>query len=88
MKNSTSLILKNAGQASMEAVLILLVVTIVAIKISSLAKSEGLMRNVVEGPWSSIRGMVENGVWVRHTDSKSMHPNHRARHQSRQGDST
>ena len=31
----------------MEAVLILLVVTIVAIKISSLAKSEGLMRNVV-----------------------------------------
>lgn len=88
MKKPNTLLFENAGQASMEAVLILLIVTILAIQISSLAKSEGLMRNVVEGPWSSIRGMVEDGVWVRHTDSKSLHPNHRARHQSRQGDST
>lgn len=76
------------GQASMEAVLILIVVTVIAIQISSLAKSQGLAQKVVEGPWSSIRGMVEDGVWVRHTESKSLHPNHLIRHQSRRGDDT
>lgn len=72
----------------MEAVLLMIIVTIVAIKISSLAKSEGLMRNVVEGPWAPIRGMIEDGVWVKYTSSKSLHPNHLIRHQSKKGDST
>lgn len=70
----------------MEAVLILAIVTMVGLKISSMAKSEGYMRHVVEGPWGSIRGMIEDGVWVNYTDAKSLHPNHRARHQSTKGD--
>jgi hypothetical protein len=76
------------GQASMEAVLLLVIVTIVAIKISSLAQSEGLMRNVVEGPWGPIRGMIEDGVWMKYQNSKPLHPNHLIRHQSKKGDTT
>lgn len=81
--------LKNeAGQATMEAVLLMIAFTFVALKATSYAKDNGLIANVVEGPWSPIRGMIEDGVWKRHTDSKSLHPNHRARHQSREGDTT
>jgi hypothetical protein len=76
------------GQASMEAVLLLVIVTIVAIKISSLAQSQGLMRSVVEGPWAPIRGMIEDGVWMKYQSSRPLHPNHIIRHQSKQGDRT
>ncbi len=77
-----------SGQATMEAVLLLLIFVIVGMKISSVAKEQGFMRHVVEGPWAPIRGMIEDGVWMKYTDSKTLHPNHFKRHQSRKGDTT
>ena len=79
-------LLVQTGQATMEAVLLTAVVIIFATGISSYARTEGLLAKIVEGPWSPMRGMIENGVWVRHTDAKTLHPNHRARHQSRVGE--
>lgn len=76
------------GQATMEAVLIMLVVVTVATKITSYAQDTGVLQKVVEGPWSPMRGMIEDGVWMRHTLSKPYHPNQFPRHQSRQGDET
>lgn len=78
----------NGGQATMEAVLIMIVIAMIATKISSVFKDRGLLAGVVEGPWSPIRGMIEDGVWKKHTISKPMHPNHKRRHQSVQGDTT
>ena len=72
----------------MEAVLLLLVVVIIAVKISSIAKEQGFMRNVVEGPWQPIRGMIEDGVWMKYTNSKPLHPNQFNRRQTRKGDTT
>lgn len=83
---STTILLKQAGQATMEGVLLTVLVVAVAGSVSSYARSEGLLAKIVEGPWSPMRGMIENGVWVRYNDSKTLHPNHRARHQSRQGE--
>ncbi|MDZ4083240.1 MAG: hypothetical protein U1E10_09910 [Bdellovibrionales bacterium] len=79
---------KQSGQATMEAVLIMLVVVTVATKITSYAQDTGVLQKVVEGPWSPMRGMIEDGVWMRHTLSKPYHPNQFPRHQSRQGDET
>lgn len=70
----------------MEAVLILVVAVALATKVSSYAKSQGFVRNIVEGPWSPIRGMIEDGVWMKHTISKPAHPNQWKRHQSRKGE--
>lgn len=78
--------LSQAGQATMEAVLLTVVVAIVATMISNYARSSGMMADIVEGPWAPMRGMIENGVWVRYNESKAMHPNHLARHQSKKGD--
>lgn len=77
-----------SGQATMEAVLVMVVATMVTMKIGSYFRDNGLLASVVEGPWSPIRGMIEDGVWKKHTISKEMHPNHKRRHQSTQGDST
>jgi hypothetical protein len=73
-----------AGQASMEAVLIMIIITSLAMKVSSIAKERGFVANIVEGPWSPIRGMIEDGVWEKHTVSKGLHPNNKIRHQSTQ----
>ena len=72
----------------MEAVLIMIVTMSVALKISNYASESGFIRNIVEGPWGTVRGMIEDGVWTNYTDSKTLHPNHLKRHQSKRGDDT
>jgi len=85
---SKSTYLNQSGQATMEAVLIMLVVVTVATKITNYASQTGVLQQIVEGPWSPMRGMIEDGVWMRHTLSKPYHPNQFPRHQSRRGDET
>lgn len=75
-----------AGQATMEAVLILVIIVGLTSQISRFAKGQEFVRKLVEGPWEPIRGMIEDGVWVRYTNSKPLHPNHKIRHQSKSGD--
>ena len=75
------------GQATMEAVLLMIVVVSIVTAISRTSINQGFVRNIVEGPWSPIRGMIEDGVWMRHTISKPHHPNQFQRHQSKRGDS-
>ncbi|MDX9731148.1 MAG: hypothetical protein RBT63_05200 [Bdellovibrionales bacterium] len=75
------------GQATMEAVLLMIVFVSIGLKLSNIAKEQGFLRNIVEGPWSPMRGMIEDGVWMRHTISKSQHPNQIDRHQSTAGQS-
>lgn len=76
------------GQASMEAVLIMVVLVVLFAKISSVAKDQGFLAKIVEGPWSMVRGMIEDGVWEKQASSKALNPNHKKRHQSTKGDAT
>jgi hypothetical protein len=72
------------GVATMEAVLLMIVFTSVALMFSNRATERGFMRDIVQGPWSPIRGMIEDGVWQRHNASKTAHPNNFSRRQSTQ----
>jgi hypothetical protein len=84
--NSFRMLRNQSGQATMEAVLIMIAIMSVVTVISRTATNQGFIRNIVEGPWSPLRGMIEDGVWMRHTISKSHHPNQFPRHQSKRGD--
>lgn len=76
-----------SGQATMEAVLIMIAIVSIVTVISRTSINQGFVSNIVEGPWSPLRGMIEDGVWMRHTISKPHHPNQFPRHQTKRGDS-
>jgi hypothetical protein len=77
-------LLSKRGVATMEAVLLMIIFTSVALMFSNRATERGFMRDIVQGPWSPIRGMIEDGVWQRHNASKTGHPNNFSRRQSTQ----
>ena len=80
-------VLRNqSGQLTIEAILIMTVLTAISISFSRFAKSGNLVANVVEGPWKPIQGMIENGVWESGDKAKSHHPSNRGRHSSNRGD--
>jgi hypothetical protein len=74
------------GQLTIEAILIMTVLTSIAISFSRFAKSNNLVASVVEGPWRPIQGMIEDGVWETGDKAKSHHPSNRSRHSSNQGE--
>jgi hypothetical protein len=80
------ILLSRAGQMTIEMMLIAVLMTGVAISISKYARSSGFMASLVEGPWTRIQGMIEDGVWMPSAQSKSFHPNLKKRHASEKGD--
>lgn len=77
--------LGQAGQMTIEMILIMTILLGVAISVSELARSSGFMASLVEEPWSVVQGMIENGVWVNAADAKALHPNLRKRHGTPEG---
>lgn len=73
------------GQLTMEAVLILAIFSSLALFVMKTARTQGWAASVVEGPWGTIRGMIEDGVWQNAKDSKANHPGQFKRHHSHQG---
>jgi hypothetical protein len=73
-----------AGQLTIEMILLTLVMLGVALTISNEAKKYGLVASLVEGPWQPMQGMIENGVWKNSADAKAYHPGGIARHGTRQ----
>ncbi len=74
------------GQLTIEAILIMVVLTSIALTFSRFVKSNNLIASVVEGPWKPIQGMIENGVWETGDKAKSHHPSNRSRHSSNRGE--
>lgn len=74
------------GQASLEAVLMMILSLAIAISASHYLRDQGVLANLVEGPWLPLKGMIEDGVWIKAPLSKSQHPNHKKRQQSVAGD--
>ncbi|OFZ19472.1 MAG: hypothetical protein A2Z20_05475 [Bdellovibrionales bacterium RBG_16_40_8] len=65
MKNSR-------GQMTVELVLMMVVTVSIGVGISKFMNDNRVVRNLVEGPWDSLAGMIQNGVWGGTNDD---HPN-------------
>lgn len=63
MKTRKLLTSKNSGQASVEAVLAVVIIVTVAMYTSQQFRSRKILASLVEGPWSYIDGMAQHGVW-------------------------
>jgi hypothetical protein len=63
------------GQITLEAILILAILTGVAVYSTKYMRSEKILASIVEGPWLPVRGMIEDGVWKNAGDSKNYNPN-------------
>jgi hypothetical protein len=74
------------GQFTIEAVLILAVLVSFSLFVFKTARSEGWAKDLVEGPWKTVRGMIEDGVWIKAGDSKTYHPHKKGRHGTYIGD--
>lgn len=75
-----------SGQMTIEAILIMTILTAVSISLSRYFQNQGLLADVVEGPWKPIQGMIEDGVWASGDKAKSQHPSHFSRHSSNAGE--
>ncbi len=62
------------GQATIEAVLIVVVLLSAAIYVSQQFRSRKTMASLVEGPWSYIDGMAQYGVWGTPKRVKKLNP--------------
>lgn len=75
-----------SGQLTIEAILIMTILTSISIYFSRYVKSNELLASVVEGPWKPIQGMIENGVWQSGDKAKAQHPSQKQRHSSNIGE--
>lgn len=80
------MIKNRAGQITIEAVLVLALLMSAIFAISNQLKSGQYISKMVEGPWSYLAGMIENGIWMPAASGKAKHPNQITRHGSPRGD--
>jgi hypothetical protein len=73
------------GQMTIEMVLLAVVLASVMMTFQNYAVKNGFAATFIEGPWSVVRGMAENGVWMHYKDASAYHPSHIMRHGSDQG---
>lgn len=75
--------IKNSrGQMTIEAILLLTIFIGIFLLAQKTFKSKKYISQMVEGPWSYVQGMIEDGVWLSASNSKSKNPNLFNRHAS------
>ncbi len=75
--------LNQKGQATIEAVLIMVVMVGVFQLITNKFKEDDLIKEYIQKPWQSrVAGMIENGAWGTPDETNPLHPNRLARHSS------
>ena len=77
---------KQSGQMSLEMVLIMIVFAAAVLYISNTMRKGQYLQNLVQGPWSYLAGMIENGNWAPVSEARSNHPNQSQRFVSYKGD--
>lgn len=70
---------KLSGQASIEMALMLTVIVFVSLTVASSFKNNQYFANLVTGPWQSLSGLIQNGVWGDPQKTMAQHPNQFAR---------
>ena len=79
MKHNRNIISSKKGQMTVETVLIISILVF----LSFLVKKElfddsdnNPIYKFISGPWLSVAGMMESGVWANRADAREKHPNH------------
>lgn len=68
------------GQLIIEAILIIVVLMAVTFTIANFFKSQELIKQLITGPWQSLAGVIQNGVWGTPAATNASHPNGHGRH--------
>lgn len=63
------------GQVLVEAVLLLVLVVGMWSVFAKFAKQKKWFENLISGPWQTMSGMIETGVWQPPAQSRGKHPN-------------
>lgn len=77
---------KETGQFTIEAILLMAAMISISLYIGQELRNRRMAAILVEGPWQPVRGMIENGVWVDPKTGKTLHPSHKSRHASGEGE--
>lgn len=86
VKKKRTALYNQKGQVTIEAILLMIFSVALFTFISKKFKDEGYVEKLVKGPWNSVAGMIENGVWGTPQETVSFHPNLMDRHMSLQGE--
>jgi hypothetical protein len=76
---------KQSGQLTIEAILILTVIVAIMLTVYNKAHNDGWMKALVEGPWKPLQGMIEDGVWEKAGTSMADNPSLKKRHGTNKG---
>jgi hypothetical protein len=83
---SNKILRSQAGQVSVEYIMITVVLVGLALSVKKFIISENMLGNFVQKPWDMVAGMIETGVWGEPNKVRPMHPGHIARHNSLAGE--
>lgn len=68
-------ILNQKGQFLVEGILLMIVSLAVFIAGMNTLNSNHALSNMFAGPWDTIAGMIESGVWAPSAQAAKSHPN-------------
>ena len=75
--------LKNKkGQMTIEMVLMAVLFMAMTIKIAEYFKANDVVAKLVAGPWLSLNGMIQAGIWAPPEEARKAHPVRLMRHQT------
>jgi hypothetical protein len=68
------------GQYTIEAVLLLLIFTGIVATAGATMKKNEFVKRLVQGPWTNLSGMFQNGIWAPPLAGQPAHPTTHSRH--------
>lgn len=78
--------MNSRGQIAVEAVLLATVILALIITVSESFRRQGILSNLVEGPWTYVDGMARHGVWAPRQRAMSLDPNFSPRRASQRAE--
>jgi hypothetical protein len=69
-----------SGQLIVEAVLIIAVFLSITMMTVKMFKDNEVVKNLIHGPWQSMAGILQNGVWGPPSRTNASHPTGHFRH--------
>jgi hypothetical protein len=74
------------GQAVTESVLIIVLLFGFTFAVASYFRNEEVLKKLITGPFVSLAGMLQNGIWAPADKGAASHPTHHFRHIVNTGD--
>lgn len=68
------------GQGITEAILIIVMLVGFTFATANYFKDQEVLKQIITGPWKTLSGMLQNGVWATPEAGAISHPNGHHRH--------